>query len=208
MAGLCAGCGIDTSNGQFDLSGPRSREWPYLPATLAANNGLRCDPETGELWVPPDTRLVTATDVDVDRYIVPDAADETALCTLDVSATAPARSNAALRWDVSGGYAGYRVGDANWWTVKRYVTVYHDGTPVGTSGTEVVSSFENNGGGVMGTAGPVDALHGWDVVPAGTVVRVLAVYTLDVLAYSANGANGFSWRSPRASVWLASVPAQ
>lgn len=55
----CIGCGfiINEENGEIELLGPRSEEWPF-GVDLEDCNGIRCDPQTDELWVPPDHDLV------------------------------------------------------------------------------------------------------------------------------------------------------
>lgn len=208
MAGQCAGCGIDTTDGDVSVLGPRTGAWPYGPAaTQSGNNGLRCDADAG-LWVPPDAKIVSGTATKPNRVVAPADSSTVLLHEVSLTLTAALRSNSLVRFDIHGGYAGFRMATGNWWGVTRFITTFYDGVPSAFSGSEYVASCENNSGGILGVGGPVEAQHGWDVVPAGTVVKVLANYSLDVLAFADNALNGLTWRCPRITMMLMSIPQQ
>jgi hypothetical protein len=208
MAGPCAGCGIDTTDGEISLAGARSREWPYGAATIGANSGLFCDPVTGFAWTAPEMLVRHNDDQAGGMTVVPTDTDTILLGEYQQGVIAAIRSNSLVRYDVCGGYAGFRMGDGNWWVLKRYITVVKNGTPVSYSGNEVVNTVENNTGGVLSIGGPVDAQGWWEVVAPLTVIELKTRYTLEVPAHSAHAANGFQWRPPRLSIMAASIPDQ
>lgn len=63
MADPCLGCGTATdANGDLTIKGARSGAWKtWFGANIDAKNGIRCDPTTGKLWVPPPVKQDFAT---------------------------------------------------------------------------------------------------------------------------------------------------
>lgn len=61
MASPCLGCGtITDANGDLTIYGARSSAWkPRYGPSIDDVNGLRCDPETGKLWVAPPMKSST-----------------------------------------------------------------------------------------------------------------------------------------------------
>lgn len=59
MADPCIGCGfeIDGVTGDLLLLGPREEAWPYS-GDISDCNGMACDPNTDEVWAPPEHDLV------------------------------------------------------------------------------------------------------------------------------------------------------
>lgn len=207
MAGICAGPGLATEGGLLTLDGPRSQEWPS-PAgcTVAANNGLRIDPVTGKLWTPPDPIISDATDTAATLAVVPAAVGTTALGTLEIYQEARLCTRSFWLGEITGGYAGLRAGDGNFWAVQRSITVMVNGAPVAFTGMETVASIENNSGGVIGLGSIPDATTLRLQLSNGDNVRVTAVYQLEVFTFSASAANGLSWRPPAATGILWSYP--
>lgn len=63
MADPCLGCGTATdANGDLTIKGARSGAWKtWYGSNIDAKNGIRCDPITGKLWVPPPAKHDYAT---------------------------------------------------------------------------------------------------------------------------------------------------
>lgn len=61
MPNPCIGCGFELdSNGNLQIKGDRSAQWPSAWGAIGSCNGLRCDPVTGNLHAPPPDRCVVA----------------------------------------------------------------------------------------------------------------------------------------------------
>lgn len=204
MAGRCVGLGLTTDDqGRVAVKGARQVAWPALAGCLIRRaNGLRVDPGTGDLWVPPDARLIRRADTAAGGTFTPTVAGSYLLSELEVQITAPACADGQLVAILSGGYIGQRMGDGNWWNVKRYVTTYIDGSPVGFTGSQTVATLENNSGGVLSGSTAVDPFVVTLDVPAGSVAKVLAHYEHNRLAFTAAAANGYEWRPPRLDALL------
>lgn len=198
MAGICAGLGLDTdASGHLFIPGPRQVSWPNETACrIAANNGLRVDPATGNLWVPPDARMMhLATHGDA-KTQVPTSAGTVTLTHLDHRQTAPVCSDCQFVGVLSAGFLGTRMGSGNWWQVDRSITIYVDGTAVGFTGSQPVAVTENNSGGVLGQGGAVDSLLIYATVPAGKVIRLDATWIHNRVTFATAAANGITWRPP------------
>lgn len=199
MAGRCVGLGLTTDDqGRVAVLGARQVEWPNEGSCpIAANNGLRVDPVSGALWVPPDGRLIRERAVGgTDGTFVPTVAGSYLLTELVLEMDAPACADAQMVVVVNGGFIGQRMGNGNWWAVQRYLTIYLDDVVVGFTGNQTVASLENNSGGVLSSSGPVDPVVVTLDVPAGSTGKVLAHYEHNRLAFTASAANGYDWRCP------------
>lgn len=200
MAGICAGPGLEAVAGKLQLANARSQEWPSDGAAcaLSAVNGLRTDPVTGSAWVPPDARVLfeQGEQTGADRTVVPATSAVKALSQLDLSMTAPDCRRSVFRASLSGGYAGWRGYSGNLWVLQRFVTISIDGSPVGFTGMQPVSVFENNSGGVTSGGGAIDGLELFADLDPGQVVRVQAEYEWDPVTFTDNAVNALVWRAP------------
>lgn len=207
MAGVCVGDGLATEDGLLVLDGPRSQAWPSpVDCTLEANNGLRVDPGTGKLWAPPDPLISDETDAGAPQAIVPGGVGTIALDTLVIQQQARICTRSFWLGQIVGGYAGFRMASGNFWAVQRTVTVEVNAVPVAFTGLETVGAMENNAGAVLGNGAPVEAMTLRLQLSSGDTVRVTATYQLEVFTYTANAANGLSWRPPAITGVLWSYP--
>lgn len=207
MAGSCTGVGIRINAfNEVEADVDRRQVWPYT-AQLASKNGLRGDPETGQLWAPPDQIVSKVEAIGVAKTIIPTDAATVALTDLTVTMTASTDHDQVMfGLFLSGGKAGFRMGTGNFWLVNHIVTTYDNGTPTTFTGSEDCASAENNAGGSIGFSLTPDALIGWHVKPGGTVFKVTASYSFDPLTFTDSPTNGFAWRPPRLHVLQLSMP--
>jgi hypothetical protein len=207
MAGECTGIGIRiNADNAVEADLDRREEWPYSVA-VGTRNGLRGDPTTGQLWVPPDQIIRRAEATAPGKTVVPDDSGTVLLTELSLQMTASDDHDQVMfGFFLVGGYQGFRMGLGNFWAVKRYITTYDDGDPTTFSGSEEVGAFENNAGPSAGAGSIVEGMVGWAVKPGGIVFKVTAHYDLDPLTYTASPVNGFAWRPPRLQIVQFSMP--
>ena len=143
MAGLCTGPGLETIGGKIQVAGAREAAWPGDGAcTIAASNGLRVDPATEELWVPPDAQILFEQGVQTgaDRTVVPATSAVKALSQLDLTMEVPACGRALFRASLQGGYAGWRAYSGKLWVLQRFVTLSINGAPATPFGSRPSTS--------------------------------------------------------------------
>jgi hypothetical protein len=197
MAGICEAGGLTVVDGKLELSGPPELAWPG-PCTIEEGNALRIDPGTGKVWAPQALVRRKTTTGDTITAAVTVSGTYPLGDDLVHTQTAPSCAPYDVRFiaTLSGGYFGQRMGTGNWWAVRRFVTIYVNGVVVAFTGLQTVAGLENNSGGVLGAGGAVDPLTITAPVPAGQVVKVVASYEHQRLAFTANPANSYEWRPP------------
>lgn len=198
----CTGPGLDIDpTGRVVLVGPRSEEWPE-DCDIAALNGLRTDPVTGDVWAPPDLEITRAEHTGAGRFIIPPDTNPGTLHILQVEHTADCRP-CHVQLSATGGFAGFRMASGNFWVVRRRFTTYVNGSPVATTGLEPIAVCENNSGGVVSQGTVCDSAVYGVLLDAGDTIRFNAYYELEPAALVSNAANGFTWRPPdvRLAAW-------
>lgn len=197
MAGLCTSLGITTdADGKLMLAGARQVAWPY-GCLIGAANGLRVDPVTGNAWAPPDLETLIDTAQGPNKNVVPSVVGTGLIQELVTEQTAPECGKARWLVWITGGHAGWRQGNGNFWAIERVVTITVDGVVVGFSGMEQVSVAENNSGGIMSSGSAVESVMVDGMMNPGQTIKVVATYNLATYTLTANAANGLAWRSPK-----------
>lgn len=210
MAGVCAGCGLTTEGGFLAVAGARSVEWPTgAGVDLADRNGLRCDPETGNLWTPPDQTITQVNATGVGQTRVPTSTATVTLNDLTVTYAAGDLRASHVQVVVAGGTAQYRMANGNYWLVARSFTFLIDGVPTATTGLQSVSGHENNSGAGTTTASMVADAAVYDFqVAIGEEFEFQAHYEFQLFALVTNVVNAFVWRPPdvRLTAWTKAMP--
>lgn len=198
MAGICTTGGLTVdADGKLGIQGARPGAWPSEGSCpIAANNGLRLDTVSGNLWVAPPGDVLQKVTAGVEDTATPTLAGSFQIAHLEHEQVVPACADAQFVAHLSGGFIEQRMANGNWWTVQRYLTLYVNGIAVAFTGTQDVATLENNSGGTLSGGGAVDSTTIIRPVTAGQTVKLVAHYEHNRLAFTAGGANGYVWRSP------------
>lgn len=209
MAGACSGCGIDTTDNEVAVYGPREAQWVGNGAnSIEATNGLRCDPVSGKLWAPPDAKIAGVCAGAAQKVIVPDDdADNNLLTKLKISINTFANRKTFMVRNIGCGIAGFRSHSGNWWAIKQTSVIRVDGVvPVYGLGVAYTAALENHSGGVMGVGitTPAEMFH-FEFTGEHTV-ELEVTYSIEVLALSVGAANSLTWTPPTVSMMCWSKP--
>ena len=200
MAGVCTGAGLTIDGaGHVALQGASEAEWPGV-CGIGTSNGLHVDPVTGNAWVLPQEPMQWA-DLDGTTTVIAPANDSTKqFGTKFVEHTVTGCRKVLMVADVMGGFAGFRMGSGNFWTLERLATFTLNGVDTLTTGTQPVAACENNSGGVLGQAGPIEVTRFIVAVDPGDVVKVSAAHQLACPGFATHVLNSFTIRRPRISL--------
>jgi len=208
MAGSCVdqGIGID-GDGNVILSGATSKEWPNeAGCPIASNNGLHFDPVTGHAWIPPRVAPHYEVVIEEGTTITPADDDTVDLGTFELEHTVGPCGQRRVIIEIGGGYNAYRLYSGNFWLLKRYATLFVDGTPESFTGLEIVTACENNSGGAVSQAGPIEMTPFSWVLDPGQTVKVVTSYQLEFPGFTANAVNSFVFRPPPIRATFLPIP--
>lgn len=208
MAGTCYGDGLTVDGqGRLALDGPVEAEWPPGPTcSIAVNNGIKTDPATGKLWVAPRSIIARDSAVGINRETVPNGTGIDNLTTTTLQMQARQCERMMSVFHVTGGYFAVRQATGNFWILQRYLTIEVNGAPVAFTGMQPIGGAENNSGGIISQSGPVENVTLTTELDPGDLIKLTAHWEMSILTFSANGANGVTWRPPRLEGLLYGYP--